>query len=348
MGQKREKKKKNYTVSCISSEFVFFWTLYFVAALFIFGFLIWYSFSSNGTVLGLSNIKTTAQLEKFFTETDKSGRLCADSVLSTGLQVDLTESSNKGLGVQIGGAYVETPSFTVSTYDKTYDIYFAPLEKNLLIVLSGDIFAKGKLGLDTYKSIFISSTPIGGAHLLIDELKEQIPQFFSLYEHVYVVKGGRPVSIVKPSIIILSVFILLAAVLFLLPRLSPLQRLSRFGRQISAAAKAEGRTFKEMCKRLDEYSEHAYYRNGNQILSGRYIILKDTAGVFMNMGEQMKLYFTSDRYGEPFIRNITMNKSDYPDEMNDIILTASNGKSHRLTIHQPMEDVAGILGQLGF
>lgn len=43
-----------------------------------------------------------------------------------------------------------------------------------------------------------------------------------------------------------------------------------------------------------------------------------------------------------------LKESNYPDEMNDIILTASNEEFHCLTIHQPKEDVAVILRQLGF
>ena len=66
MQQKDTKKKKNYIVSCICSEFRFLWMLLIVAAFFVFGFFLLNIFSSNGAVLGLSDIKTAAQLERFF------------------------------------------------------------------------------------------------------------------------------------------------------------------------------------------------------------------------------------------------------------------------------------------
>lgn len=348
MKQKDAKRKKNYVVSCICPEFRFLWMILIVAAFFVFGFFLLNISSSNGAVLGLSDIKTTAQLERFFERADNSGRLYADTILDTGLKVSLTESEEKNFNLRIGGAYLESPSFTVSTYDKEYDIYLAPLEDNLLIVLFGDILAKGKPGLDTCESISIYNTPIGGSHLLVKDLGEKAPEFFNQYKNIYVVKGGYPMSIVKPLLIALSVFFLLAAVFFALPRLSLLQRFSHFGRQVSAAAKAEGRSFREMCRRLDEYAEAAYYRNGNQILTGRYIIVKSMAHMFMNTGEKMDLYSASESYGSPFIRGITVEQSDYPEEMNDILLAASNGTYHRLTIHQPKEEVAGLVRQLGF
>lgn len=345
---KRHKEKKNYVVSCIRSEFTFLWIILVVAALFVFGFFLLRLFSSNGAVLGLSNIKTTAQLERFFAKPDNSGRLYADTILDTGLKVSLTESNEKNFNIQIGGAYLESPSFTVSTYDKDYDIYLAPLEDSLLIVLFGNILAKGKPGLNTCESISIYNTPIGGTHLLVKDLGEKAPGFFSQYKNIYVVKGDYPENIAKPLLIALSAFFLLAAVFFALPRLSLLQRFSHFGRQVSAAAKAEGRTFREMCRRLSEYAETAYYRNGNQILTGRYIIVKSTAHMFMDTGERMDLYAASESYGSPFIRGITVENGNYPEEMNDILLAASNGTYHRLTIHQPREEVAGLVRQLGF
>ncbi len=348
MKQKDTKKRKNYIVSCIRPEFRFLWMILIVAAFFVFGFFLLRVFSSNGAVLGLSDIKTTAQLERFFATPDNSGRLYADTILDTGLKVSLTESSEKNFNLQIGGAYLESPSFTVSTYDKEYDIYLAPLEDNLLIVLFGNILAKGKPGLHTCESISIYNTPIGGTHLLVKDLGEKAPEFFSRSKNIYVVKGDYPESIIKPLLIALSVFLLLAAVFYALPRLSLLQRFSHFGRQVSAAAKAEGRSFREMCRRLDEYAKTADYRNGNQLLTGRYIIVKSPAPTFMNTGERMDLYAASESYGSPFIRSITMQKSDYPEEMNDIVLTANNGAYYRLTIHQPREEVARLVRQLGF
>ena len=348
MKQNKTSKKRNYIISCISSEFSFLWIIYIVAALFFFGFFIFLSVSSNGAVFGFSDIKNGSQLEKFLTKAEHSGILYADSILNTNLQVTLTESTEKGFNVQMNGAYWESPSFTVSTYDRVYDIYLASLEDSLLIVLYGDIFTKEGPGLDTCESISIDNTHIEGTRLLVDGLKERNPEFFSRYEHIYVVKGDYPMSLAKPFCIALSVFLMLAVVLFFLPRLTPLQRLSHFGRQVSATAKAERRTFREMCILLNEYAEASRYRNGNQILTERYMILRSMAPMFMDVGERMDLYAASESYGKPFIRSITIEKGGYPEEMNDILIAASNGKYHRLTIHQPREAVAALIRQLGF
>lgn len=342
--------KKNYVVSCIRTEFSFCWVIYVVAAFFVFGFLLLMLYTTKGTAYGLSNIKNTTQLEKFLSEPDNSGRLYADFILPTNLQVNTTTANEKTLGFQLGGAYVETPSFTVSTYDKTYDIYFAALEDNLLIVLFGDILKKDKPGLDKCKTIDIYNHPMDTSRL-INDLKLNNPEFFSLYKRVYIVTGDYPVSFIKPAVIALSLFVLAALLLRFLPYLYPIQRLSYFGRQIAAAAKAEGRTFKEMRERINEYAQSAYYKNGTELITGRYLILqnKKTSKVLMTeFGDQLHLYAVSDTYGGPYIQSMTVIDGSYPDEMNDIAVTTSDGKRYRMTIHQGKEDVEALLGKLGF
>lgn len=341
------KRKKKYVVSCIAKEFNFLWAYYWVAAFFVFGFLIYRSIHSNGAVLGLSNIRNTAQLEKFFTYSDSTGRLHADWIAETGLQVDLTGTDDRRFSFQVGGAYVETPPVTFSTYKKTYDIYIATLEDNVVVVLFGDIFKKDWAGLQYCDVIEIYSDDIGGKQYLIDGLKENYPDFFRKYNHVYVAKGDYPSDFLRPVAVILLVFLLLAAVLFTLPRFYPIQKFSHLGRQITKFAKAEGRTFKEMCERLNEYGDRAFYRNGLEVLSERYVVTRERGKIVAQTQERMNIFSLSGTYGVPYIQRITIVDGDYPDEMNDIHIVTDTGKRYGMTIHRTRQEVEEILAQMG-
>lgn len=342
------KRKKKYVVSCVAKEFGFLWTIYYTAALFVFGWLIFLVINSNGAVLGLSNIKDTQKLEKFFTNSDSTGRLHADYVLETGLQVDLTGNNNTRFSFQVGGAYVETPSITVSTYNKTYDIYLASLEDSLVVVLFGDIFRKDWAGLQYCDVIEIYSEDIGGKQSLIDGLKERYPDFFGRYTHIYVAKGDYPTDFLKPVMAAALAFLVTAALLSGLPHLYPIQKVSYLGRQIAKLAKAEGRTFKEICARLNAYGEAPLYRNGLEMLSEKYVVVGDKKQVFVMTQERMNICPLADTYGVPYVQRVTVANSLYPDEMNDILMVTNTGKYYHMTIHRTREDVDGIIARMGF
>lgn len=348
---KQTKRKKNYVISCIAKEFRFLWVYYVVAAFFVFGFIIYFAISSEGAAFGLSNITTQAQLEKFFAHPNNTGRLHADSVYDVGQQVELTGKEKKNFSFQVGGAYVETPSITVSTYNKTYDIYVATLQDSVVIVLFGDIFRKDWAGLQYCDVIEIYSEDIGEKQKLVDEMKQAYPDFFGQFKSVYVAKGDYTTDLLTPGVVILAVFLLLAAVLYGFPYLYPIQRISYMGRQIAKLAKAEGRSFKEMCERLNEYEDRALYKNGLEMLSERYVVIRETKKLVTQTQERMKIYSLDGTYGAPYIENITIMSGMYPDEMNDIhVMTVKENerKVCCMTVHKTRQEVEEILAQMGF
>ncbi|MCM1467534.1 MAG: hypothetical protein NC086_05250 [Alistipes sp.] len=342
------KRKKKYVTACIAKEFRSLWIMYVAIAFLVFGFLIYYSLERDGTVLGLSNITTSGQLEKFFMRSDNRGRLHADSVFTTGLQVDLTESEKRNLNFQVGGAYVETPSITVSTYDRTYDIYAAVLDDSVVIVLAGYILNQSQAGLQYCDVIELNNEDIGGKQKLIDALIQEYPDFFGQFRHIYLAKGRYPENLLKPIAVILAIFVLAAALLYGLPYFYPVRKFSYIGRQITKLAKAEGRTFKEMCERLNEYADGAFYKNGLELLSARYVVLMERSRPVMGTQERMKVYSLDSRYEVPYIRNITIMDSTYPDEMNDVNITTDERKHHHLTVHKTRQEVEDILAKMGF
>lgn len=342
------KRKKKYVISCIAKELSFLWIPYVVAAFFVFGFNIYYSFETNGTVLGLSNITTSVQLETFFARPNSQGRLHPDSVFATGLQVDLTERNEKNLNFQVGGAYVETPSVTLSTYDRTYDIYAAALEDSVVIVLAGYILNESQEDLRHYDVITLYHEDIGGWQRIVDELMEIYPDFFGQFQHIYVAKGGYPENYLELYGIIAAVFVLVAALLYTFPYFYPVQKLSYMGKQIKKFAKAEGRTFKELCERLNEYGDRALYKNGLEILSARYVVIREPKRLISQTQERMKIYSLDAAYGVPYIENIIIMNSMYPDEMNDIQIKTGERKHYYMTVHKTRQEVEEILAQMGF
>lgn len=341
-------KKRKYVISCMAKEFHFLWIPYVVTAFFVFGFIIYFAVSSEGASVGLSNITTQAQLEEFFAHSNNTGRLHADSVYDTGRQVELTGKEKKNFSFQVGGAYVETPSITVSTYNKTYDIYAATLQDSVVIVLFGDIFRKNRAGLQYCDVIEIYSEDIGEKQKLVDEMKQAYPVFFEHFKSVYVAKGDYTTDLLMPGIVILAVFLLLAAVLYVFPYLYPIQRITYMGKQIARFAKAEGRTFKEMCERLNEYGDRALYKNGLEMLSSRYVVIREPKRLVSQTKERMKIYALDGTYGVPYVENITIMNSRYPDEMNDINITTGERKHYYMTVHKTRQEVKEILAQMGF
>ncbi len=345
---KQTKRKKNYVISCIAKEFRFLWMYYVIAAFFVFGFIIYFSFETNGTALGLSNITTSVQLETFFARSNSQGRLHPDSVYATGLQVDLTERNEKNLNFQVGGAYVETPSVTLSTYDRTYDIYAATLEDSVVIVLAGYVLNQSQADLRYCDVIELHNEDIGGWKKLVDGLTEEYPDFFGQFRYIYVAKGGHPKNYLKSYSIILVIFVLAAALLYGFPYIYPIQKVTYMGKQIAKFAKAEGRPFKELCERLNEYGDRALYKNGLEILSARYVIIREPKRLISQTQERMKIYSLDAAYGVPYIENITIMNSMYPDEMNDIQIMTGERKHYYMTVHKTRQEVEEILAQMGF
>lgn len=341
-------KKRKYVISCMAKEFHFLWMYYVIVAFLVFGFIIYFSFETNGTALGLANITNAEQLEKFFAHSDNQGRIHPDSVFATGLQVDLTERNEKNLSFQVGGAYVETPSVTLSTYDRTYDIYAATLEDSVVIVLAGFVFNQSQADLRHCDVIELHNENIGGWQNLVDGLTQAYPDFFGQFRNIYVAKGGHPENYSKSYTIILMIFVLAAVLLYAFPYLYPIQRITYMGKQIARFAKAEGRTFKEMCERLNEYGDRALYKNGLEMLSSRYVVIREPKRLVSQTQEQMKIYALDGTYGVPYVENITIMNSRYPDEMNDINITTGERKHYYMTVHKTRQEVEELLAQMGF
>lgn len=331
----KEKKKHNIVKKWVREEMGFFLGGMIGIGILFLTVMIYLAFSTNGTTLGMSAIRNTAQLEKMLSHTEGRGRLYADEVINTHLQVDLTESEKRNLSFTVGGAYVETPSVSISSYDVTYNIYLAVLENNLLIVL-----VNARSSIDGLEKIDIWNEQISGKAYFIEELKKADPDFFEGFDNIYVLKGGYPENYTKSYIIILAVGTAVLVFLLLLPSIPLFQRISHVGRNIATLAENEGRTFKEMCKRINKEAENPLYANGSQIITYRYFSYSSSGGVYG--GNKINILPVSQ------IRKISILSGDYEEEMNDIQVAMNDGHYYRLTIHRRREEVEDMVRRLGY
>jgi len=281
----------------------------------------------GGVDIGLSKIKSDTSLEKFLMSPGKMGRLYPEYIEDTGFDVTMTKTEYKDFSVGIGGSYAETKPFKSLSYDYDNRIYFAPIGRDMVLVLirtkSNSVYHfKSISGLP---AVDIDSSGINGTSELIEPLAEMYPELLD-YEHIYVLEGSYPGGIPREPIVLA---VLIAAVIlayFFLPLTGPGQKLTRTGKGICELAKQQNMSYKELCAEINEQTRKFLYQNGDQYVTEKYLCLNREDG---KKGIQV--------VPMQKVKAVRLQDSKYPDSLNTIIISAF-GKAYSLTVGLNRED----------
>lgn len=302
--------------------------LYLVVALAVpLAMLVAVEIKMGGVDLGFSKIKSDTALEKFLMSPGRTARLYPEYIEDTGFNVMMTETQYNSFSVGIGGAFAETNPIKGSSYDYNNRIYFAPVGKDMVLVMirtrSNSVYKFRSIsGLP---AVDIDSSGIDGTSNVIGPVAEMYPELLD-YEHIYVLEGSYPEGFPKAPIVLASLIAVAVLVYNFLPFTSLGQRITRTGKGLYELARRQNMSYKELCADINEQTQNFLYQNGTQYVTEKYLCLNreddEKAIQVVPMQE---------------VKSVRLLDSSYPDSLNTIRISAF-GKTYSLTVGLKRED----------
>lgn len=319
--------KNNVIVKWVKKEYFNFIFYLIVVLVVLLAMFVYAEIKMGGVGIGFSKIKSDSALEKFLMTPGKTGRLYPEYIEDTGFDVTMTETQYIEYFVGSVGAFAGTKPIEGSSYDYDNRIYYAPIGKDLVLVLirtkSNSVYKfKSISGLP---AVDVYSSGINGSSKIIDTFVEMYPKLLD-YEHIYVLEGSYPDSIHREPIILAALIVLAILAYFFLPFTSPGQKLTRTGKGIDKLAKRQNMSYKELCADINEQTRNFLYQNGCQYVTEKYLCLyrvDDEKGIHVVPMQE--------------VRAVRLLDSNYPDSLNTICISAF-GKLYGLTVGLNRDD----------
>lgn len=302
--------------------------LYFVVALAVpLAVFVIAEIKMGGVNLGFSKIKSDTALEKFLMSPGRTGRLYPEYIEDTGFDVTVTETQYNSFSVGIGGAYAETNPTKGSSYDYNNRIYFAPVGKDMVLVMirtkSNSVYKFRTIsGLP---AVDIDSSGIDGTSNVTEPVAEMYPELLD-YEHIYVLKGSYPEGVPLGLTVLIVLIAMTILAYHILPFTSPGQKITRTGKELGELAIRQNMSYKELCTDINEQTKNFLYQNGTQYVTEKYLCL--------NREDDEKVIRVVPMTE---VKTVRLQDSSYPDCLNTISISAF-GRVYSLTVGLKRED----------
>lgn len=304
------------------------------------GSLLSVELSSGGTRFGFSSIRDEASLEKFVENAERGGRLYPDAIVNSGYSIQLAERENKNISYSVGGVSVDVPAgeWFRSEYEINYNMFFAPLDESMVCVLihadSNSVYQyKDISGMN---AVDIQSDSIGGSAKLIMELRASVPEL-AAYKNIYILKGYQAEKHAAYLEIPAAAFLGFLLLWQLAIRVPFLQGFSRTGRRMRGLAGKTGVSYRELMERIRKEIAQALYRNGNQYLTRKYLILNASYS-----GDESK---GVDIIPVEEVTQMRIVENGEAEDMNELQIQ-TNKRRYRLTVYMNRQALQGILDEL--